>query len=70
MEFDMFSSYATFRTKNEPETRNTCAGVLSFALAIVFTYVFIAQLVQMANWQQVQSTQTTINNINADNLIE
>jgi hypothetical protein len=46
----MFASYATFRTNGEPETRNLCGGILSFILAIYFTYVFIFQLVHASNW--------------------
>lgn len=46
----MFSSYATFRTKGEPEARNTCAGVLSFLILLLFVYLFISQFTQAANW--------------------
>jgi hypothetical protein len=69
LEFDMFASYATFRTKGEPETRNLCGGILSFLLVIYFTYVFISQLVHVSNWEQISSVETKSNvlNVNKNN---
>lgn len=60
-EFDMFSSYATLRTRGEPEKSNTCGGILSLLFLIVFIYVFISQLASVANWHQIESIKT-INN--------
>lgn len=57
----MFSSYATLRTRGEPETRNTCAGVLSFVILLLFIYLFISQFISVTNWEKIQSIETQNN---------
>lgn len=68
-EFDMFSSFATLRTKGEPETSNTCAGVLSLLILIIFIYLFISQFVAVTNWDQVTSIETQNNTFDSGRAI-
>lgn len=68
-EFDMFQSYSTLRTKGEPESRNTCAGIFSFLLLILFAYVFVAQLVEVTSWNKISAIQTQNNTVGSDRSI-
>ena len=65
-EFDMFNSPATLRTKGEPEARNTCAGIFSFLILLIFAYVFISQFIQTTNWENINSIATKSNNVEVD----
>ena len=53
-DMDLFSAIPTLRAKSNPETGNTCGGALSIIVLMFFAYLFIAQFVNVTNWQQIQ----------------
>jgi len=55
---DFFSSLPTLRAKSNPETSNSCGGMLSIIVLILFSYLFIAQFVDVTNWQNTQFIQS------------
>lgn len=52
-EFDLFAALPTLRAKSNPETVNTCGGILSLLVTLFFIYIFIYQFVQVANWEKI-----------------
>lgn len=68
-EFDLFSALPTLRAKSEPETTNTCGGVLSVVTLVLFAYLFIAQFAQVTNWEKVTFTENETNDLESTNSI-
>lgn len=56
--FDMFDALPTLRAKSNPETSNTFGGVISLTILIVFFYVFISEIVQVASWSKIKSIES------------
>jgi hypothetical protein len=53
--FDMFTAMPTLRAKSEPEVANSFGGILSIIVLLLFSYLFIAQLAQVTNWEKISS---------------
>ena len=58
--FDFFSSPACLRLKGESDVSSVCGGITSALILIFFFYLFIAEVVDMANFGKIEATETTI----------
>lgn len=62
----MFSSLPTLRAKSNPETNNTCGGVLSLLVLILFAYLFIDQFAKVTNWEKISFVESETNDIQSN----
>ena len=54
----MFSAVPSLRARGETETTNTCAGIVSLLFLIFFFYVFIAEMIQMVTYQEINASES------------
>ena len=57
--FDLFSAVTSLRARGQSDTSTVCGGVTSLVLMIAFIYIFIADMIDLANLGQISSTETT-----------
>lgn len=68
-QFDMFSSSPILRAKAEPDVANSCGGLTSLIVLILFTYIFIYQFILVATWQSITSVQTEGNSLESSKVV-
>lgn len=61
--FDMFAASRILRAKSKSETSNTLGGVISFLILLLFFYLFVSEIVQVASWNNIQSVESQTNNL-------
>ena len=57
--FDLFSCVPSLRARGESDVSSICGGATSLILMILFIYIFIADMINLANLGQISSTYKT-----------